>query len=92
MRKLTIGLDYRPALSRATGVGRYFQGLVGGLSAIDADNDYVLFSSSWKERASNPSAFMTPVRSRERLTVLKLLSVPVEPESQGYGYMQRAIN
>ena len=47
---LTIGLDFRPALSRATGVGRYFQGLVGGLTELDAVNDYVLFSSSWKER------------------------------------------
>jgi glycosyltransferase involved in cell wall biosynthesis len=51
MRKLTIGLDFRPALSRATGVGRYFQGLVSGLTRVDPDNDYVLFSSSWKERA-----------------------------------------
>lgn len=51
MQKLTIGLDFRPALSRATGVGRYFQGLVAGLTRVDPDNDYVLFSSSWKERA-----------------------------------------
>jgi glycosyltransferase involved in cell wall biosynthesis len=51
MKKLTIGVDYRPALSRATGVGRYFQGLVAGLTRVDRDNDYVLFSSSWKERA-----------------------------------------
>lgn len=55
MRKLTIGIDFRPALSRATGVGRYFQGLVSGLTRIDADNDYVLFSSSWKERARSES-------------------------------------
>lgn len=51
MEKLTIGLDFRPALSRATGVGRYFQGLIWGLARLDGDNDYVLFSSSWKERA-----------------------------------------
>ena len=51
MGKITIGLDFRTALSRATGVGRYFQGLVSGLSRLDHDNDYVLFSSSWKERA-----------------------------------------
>ena len=50
MAKLTIGVDFRPALSRATGVGRYFEGLVGGLGRVDRENDYVLFSSSWKER------------------------------------------
>lgn len=53
MAKLTIGVDFRPALSRATGVGRYFQGLVSGLACVDPDNDYVLFSSSWKERAKS---------------------------------------
>jgi glycosyltransferase involved in cell wall biosynthesis len=53
MGKLTIGWDYRPALSRATGVGRYFQGLLSGLTRIDSDNDYVVFSSSWKERAQD---------------------------------------
>ena len=51
MGKITIGFDYRPALSRVTGVGRYFQGLVSGLARLDHDNDYILFSSSWKERA-----------------------------------------
>ena len=55
MANLTIGVDFRPALSRATGVGRYFQGLVGGLTRIDHDNDYVLFSSSWNERARSES-------------------------------------
>jgi len=53
--KITIGLDFRPALSRATGVGRYFQGLVAGLTRLDRDNDYILFSSSWKERAHKES-------------------------------------
>ena len=51
MGKLTVGLDFRPALSRATGVGRYFQGLVAGLARVDREHDFVLFSSSWKERA-----------------------------------------
>lgn len=60
MGKMTVGLDFRPALSRATGVGRYFQGLVAGLTRIDHENDYVLFSSSWKQRAraeSRPANF-----------------------------------
>jgi len=48
---LVIGIDFRPALSRATGVGRYFQGLVSGLQEIDRENSYVLLSSSFKERA-----------------------------------------
>jgi glycosyltransferase involved in cell wall biosynthesis len=48
---LVIGIDFRPALSRATGVGRYFLGLVAGLQEIDRENSYVLLSSSFKERA-----------------------------------------
>ncbi len=47
---LVVGIDFRPALSRATGVGRYVQGLVSGLGEIDRDTRYVLFSSSLKER------------------------------------------
>jgi len=61
MATLTIGVDYRPALSRATGVGRYFQGLLSGLARVDRDNKYVLFSSSWKERPrpeSRPENFL----------------------------------
>ncbi len=43
-----------------TGVGRYVSGLVAGLTRIDSENEYVLFSSSWRERAhadSLPSNF-----------------------------------
>jgi glycosyltransferase involved in cell wall biosynthesis len=47
---LVVGIDFRPALSRATGVGRYLQGLVSGLQEIDLETRYVLFSSSLKER------------------------------------------
>lgn len=47
---LSIGIDFRPALSRETGVGRYFRGLVLGLAAVDRESRYVLFSSSLKER------------------------------------------
>jgi glycosyltransferase involved in cell wall biosynthesis len=47
---LVVGIDFRPALSRATGVGRYLQGLISGLQQIDGDTSYVLFSSSLKER------------------------------------------
>jgi glycosyltransferase involved in cell wall biosynthesis len=48
--RLTIGIDYRPALSRATGVGKYMEGLVSGLSRVDRENSYLLFTSSLKER------------------------------------------
>ncbi|MCI0416375.1 glycosyltransferase family 4 protein [bacterium] len=40
----------RPALSHPTGVGAYLQNLVQALSEIDQQNEYHLFSSSWKER------------------------------------------
>jgi glycosyltransferase involved in cell wall biosynthesis len=50
MGSFAVGLDFRPALSRATGVGRYFQGLVSGLERVDSESTYVLFSSSFKER------------------------------------------
>jgi glycosyltransferase involved in cell wall biosynthesis len=47
---LVVGIDLRPALSRSTGVGRYFEGLVSGLQRVDRQSRYVLFSSSLRER------------------------------------------
>ena len=47
---MKICIDMRPALSRPTGVGTYLQNLVQALSEIDQQNEYHLFSSSWKER------------------------------------------
>lgn len=47
---MNICIDMRPALSRPTGVGTYLQNLVRALSEIDQENEYFLFSSSWKER------------------------------------------
>jgi glycosyltransferase involved in cell wall biosynthesis len=47
---MDICIDMRPALSRPTGVGSYLQNLVSALAAIDSQNQYHLFSSSWKER------------------------------------------
>ena len=40
----------RPSLSNPTGVGIYLQNLVQALSGLDHENEYHLFSSSWKER------------------------------------------
>ncbi len=47
---MRIGVDVRPFLSRETGVGTYLRHLLFELARIDADNEYCLFSSSWKER------------------------------------------
>jgi glycosyltransferase involved in cell wall biosynthesis len=47
---MKICIDMRPTLSEATGVGVYIENLVKSLAAIDQQNEYHLFSSSWKER------------------------------------------
>lgn len=47
---MNICIDVRPALSSPTGVGVYVLNLVGALAAIDTQNEYHLFSSSWKQR------------------------------------------
>lgn len=47
---MRIGVDVRPFLSHETGVGTYLRHLLFELSRIDADNEYCLLSSSWKER------------------------------------------
>jgi len=71
---LVIGIDFRPALSRATGVGRYFQGLVAGLQGIDRENRYVLFSSSFKERP-RPEERPSNFRMVDRRVPVSLLNV-----------------
>lgn len=48
---MRIAIDIRPFLSQCTGVGVFFEGLLTELGAIDTVNRYLLFSSSWKERA-----------------------------------------
>ena len=37
MPNLNVGIDYRPTLSRLTGVGRYVAGLTGALARIDSE-------------------------------------------------------
>jgi len=39
----------RPALSRPTGVGVYLLNIVRAIAELDSENQYDLFSSSWKE-------------------------------------------
>ena len=47
---MKICFDMRPSLSFPTGVGIYLQNLTRALSEIDEENEYILFSSSWKDR------------------------------------------
>jgi glycosyltransferase involved in cell wall biosynthesis len=70
---LVIGIDFRPALSRATGVGRYFQGLVSALQQIDEENRYVLFTSSLKERPA-PEARPPNFRVVDRRVPVRVLN------------------
>lgn len=47
---MRLGFDIRPFLSRETGVGIYLRNLLLELARLDGDNEYYLFSASWKER------------------------------------------
>ena len=47
---MRIGFDIRPFLRQATGVGIYYKNLLFSLARIDANNQYYLFSSSYKDR------------------------------------------
>ena len=47
---MRIGFDLRPFLREETGVGVYFKNLLFALARLDTDNEYYLFSASWKDR------------------------------------------
>lgn len=47
---MRIGFDLRPFLRHATGVGIYYKNLLFSLARIDMNNQYYLFSSSYKDR------------------------------------------
>lgn len=47
---MRIGFDIRPFLRQATGIGIYFKNLLFELANIDSENQYYLFSSSYKDR------------------------------------------
>jgi len=49
---MRIGYDVRPFLKEETGVGIYFKHLLFALARIDKENEYFLFSSSFKDRFS----------------------------------------
>lgn len=47
---MRIGIDIRPFLKEETGVGVYLKNLLFYLSRVDNQNEYYLFSASWKDR------------------------------------------
>lgn len=49
---MRIVIDYRPALRARTGVGEHIHQVARALTHV-ADDEITLFSSSWKDRASN---------------------------------------
>ena len=42
---MRVTIDYTPALRQSAGIGRYTRGLIGGLAALDQENQYTLFSA-----------------------------------------------
>jgi glycosyltransferase involved in cell wall biosynthesis len=47
---IRIGIDIRPALHKRTGVGNYVLNLVQSLAKLSVDEEFVLFSNSFKDR------------------------------------------
>jgi glycosyltransferase involved in cell wall biosynthesis len=58
---MNIVFDFRPALSRSTGVGTYVRNLVAALGETFPNDTYTVFSASWRERL-DPSLVPEPVR------------------------------
>ncbi len=55
---MRIGFDLRPFLKEETGVGVYLKNLLFELAKIDREDEFVLFSASWKDRF--PAAKVPP--------------------------------
>jgi glycosyltransferase involved in cell wall biosynthesis len=76
-QKMRIGLDLRPFLRQETGVGFYLKSMLFHLAAIDRENEYCLFSSSWKDRFDRaklpPFARMTFRDARIPVRALNLM-------------------
>jgi glycosyltransferase involved in cell wall biosynthesis len=64
-----FGFDLRPFLKEETGVGIYYRNLLFELAALDRDNEYLLFSASWKDRF--PAGRIPPF-ARRRFRDVKL--------------------
>ena len=58
---MRIGIDYTSAVRQGAGIGRYTRGLVSALTALDAENRYVLFSAG-----RDPHATRWPANVRYR--------------------------
>ena len=61
-RIMRFGFDLRPFLKQETGVGVYYRNLLFELAALDRENEYALFSASWKDRF--PAAKIPPFANR----------------------------
>jgi glycosyltransferase involved in cell wall biosynthesis len=55
---MRIGFDLRPFLKEETGVGVYLKNLLFELARIDREDEFFLFSASWKDRF--PAAKIPP--------------------------------
>jgi glycosyltransferase involved in cell wall biosynthesis len=70
---MRVLIDYRAALSRASGVGEYARQLVDGLLALKhsraSDVDVTIFSSSWKDRLHVPAEFAGAASVDQRIPV-----------------------
>ncbi len=47
---IRIGIDARPALNQRTGVGNYVYNLIQSLAELNANEEFILFSNSFKDR------------------------------------------
>jgi alpha-1,3-rhamnosyl/mannosyltransferase len=47
---MRIGFDLRPFLREETGVGVYLKNLLWEMARLDAEDEFFLFSASWKDR------------------------------------------
>ena len=65
---MRILVDYRPALRERTGVGEYIHQLVRAYTAAHADDEVLLFTSSWKDRPA--AGVATETRASDNLVVL----------------------
>lgn len=69
-----ILVDYRPALRERTGVGEYIHRLVRAYTAAHADEDVLLFTSSWRDRPSATAAADTGARVIDRRIPVSILN------------------
>jgi glycosyltransferase involved in cell wall biosynthesis len=69
-----ILVDYRPALRERTGVGEYIHQLVRAYTAAHADEEVLLFTSSWKDRPAPDVASETRARIIDRRIPVRLLN------------------